>query len=85
MAGPPVMAGLVPAISRQFRHAGDGGRESFFRPPAIVPAGPTIQPFGSSTQGPALTLANIRTGLIQLSSAQVTDSAAAAGRYENLG
>jgi len=34
-----VMAGLVPAISGQFRHAGDGGKASFFRAPGITDAG----------------------------------------------
>jgi len=30
------MAGLVPAISGQFRDIGDGGRASFFRAPGIT-------------------------------------------------
>jgi len=38
----PVMAGLVPAISGQFRHAGDGGRASFFRAPGITREAPGV-------------------------------------------
>jgi len=32
-----VTAGLVPAISGQFRHAGDSARASFFRALGIIP------------------------------------------------
>ena len=38
---PNVMAGLVPAISGQFRDIGDGGRASFFRAPGIRASSPS--------------------------------------------